>query len=244
MPSLQARITKLEIENLKLKTDLARRKDLDYNYRYYDLYSASLKEIAHLKSENASLKAEIEILKTSRTPLETQASEVSSFEADEFFVKNDFLSDDEQPMIEKPIPAIIEIGSIESTNSTDHSKSKWVTKRPRSDDGYVAIAPKRTKFLFDRPWWRCSVCTQKSSRYESIKELQTHIINSHPKRTLICDRCPYTAVQKKLFEKHQRIHDPNDEKFEGSDQVRVCKLCDAYFETDAALRQHDSRTHW
>ena len=108
----------------------------------------------------------------------------------------------------------------------------------------LAIAPKKTKYLWDHPWWKCSVCTQKSIRFESIKELNIHTMNCHPSRSFLCNKCPYTAMRNNILKKHQRMHDPNDVKFKENDQTRVCKLCDAYFETDAAQRRHDSINHW
>ena len=230
MDAMKARMKKLESENSKLKADLANKEDK--RLRYYNLYHENLKEVTEMKTENEALKAEIDMLKNATSEEENRVSEVSnsSFQSAVPVSESGSENEDEIP-VAAPMLAICD-GNVNST-----------TKRPRQADVVTDVAVKKPKIITDQPSWKCIVCDKKNVRFNTAGELRAHITTTHPSRTWFCERCPFSSDLKGGLTKHQRQHDANDLKYKGTDQARVCKLCNICYGNDSTLSLHYGMYH-
>ena len=239
MDSLKARLKQVEIENLKLKADLD------------NLYHENLKEVSEMKAENENLKAEIRSMKTT-TPSVDRVSEISNSSFQMALPANDTGSDDgesigDEIQVAGPMLAFYDEstnGIMEDLNSSEIPKS--ATKRPHQGNVGATVIAKKPKITPDLPPWKCIVCCTrffKNIRFDTIGELRAHIIEIHPKRSWLCERCPFSSEQKGGLVKHRRLHDANDLKYKGSDQARVCELCNICFGNDVTLSQHYGKYH-
>ena len=241
--AMQAKMKKLENENTKLKTDLATKEEK--RLRYYNLYHENLKEVTEMKTENESLKAEIASMKTSTTPEDNQATEVSSSSFQSAFPVDETRSDNEEDLpVAGPMLAICDRNTTAPKGSMDSDRFPMSTsKRPRPDDVSAPVFTKRTRIIPDRPCWKCIVCSNNNIRFDTIEELRNHMASCHPSRSWLCERCPFSSEKKSALVKHRGVHEANDMKYRGTGQARFCTLCDICFGPGAAASQHNNMYH-
>ena len=250
---LEAKIKKLGKENQKMKNEnqkikadlLAKETELAAIEKkrklYYNLFHENVKVVAELKAENESLKAEIDASKSNTE--ENRVEEISSSSSTSIqsaVPVDETDSDIEEDQTHNPQPQLaICDGNDDNEQNKPRSSHPANKKRRQVDDDATWIVKKSRKLsaptIIDS--WKCIVC--KTTRFDSIADLRSHMGTSHPERRFHCKKCPYTCDRDSDCKKHEQRHVGHTT----DNSNHTCLLCNVGFGSAGNLTQHQTFYH-
>ena len=245
MEAMKAKMKKLEEENSRIKSEL-QATEADRKL-YYNQFHQNVKENCELKAENESLKAELASLKmTEQSNIEEIAC--SSFQS--AIPVNDTGSEDgREPEIQDAAPILAIEDRIDDVESAEPLESDRATssnsKRPSTND--ISIEPEKKKTKIQPveiiKLWKCTTDPCSDNRFETIEHLRSHIVDCHPERKFMCDRCPFSTRDRWNMKEHAQKHVTADLKCNGVEGAKQCSLCNIFFRTGSAKTHHNKKYH-
>ena len=237
LDAIKAKIKMLEEENLRIKAEL-QATEADRKL-YYNQFHQNVKENYDLKTENESLKAEINSLKmTEESNIEEIAC--SSFQSAIPINETESEDGDEQENHdEAPVLA------IEDRNDVVQSAAPLGLKRSSANDISTEPEKKKTKIqpIEIIQLWKCTTEPCTGNRFDTIEHLRSHIVECHPERKFMCDRCPFSTKDRWNMKEHTQKHVTADLKWNGVEGAKQCSLCNIYFRTGSAKTHHNNKYH-
>ena len=239
LEAMKAKIKNLEDKNSRIKIEL-QAAEADRKL-YYNQFHQNVKELNEMKAENEVLKAEIASLKmTEKSNIEEMAS--SSFQS--AIPVND--SDEEEP-----VPGTAPQLAIEGGNDAQESARPLVleqivtpgAKRPLENGDPTESDNKKAKTQTIQliQLWKCTIAPCEGKRFTLIDDLRSHIVDSHPKRKFLCDRCPFSTDRQSHLREHERSHAINELKCNGIEEAKKCALCNVF--SVRGLNRHNKMYH-
>ena len=244
LEAMKAKIKNLEDENSRIKIEL-QATEADRKL-YYNQFHHNVKELNEMKADNEVLKTEIASLKYfEKSNIEEIAS--SSFQS--AIPVNDSRSDDDD---EEPVPGTAPQLAIEGGNDTQESTGPSVleqlvhtgSKRPLAHDSQAEPDKKKAKTHAIQliQMWKCTIAPCTENRFTLIQDLRTHIVDSHPKRKYLCNRCPFSTAYEKSLKEHEQSHVVNELNWNGIEGAQKCGLCNVFF-LKGGLTRHNKMFH-
>ena len=242
---MKAKMTMLEEENSRLKAGL-QATEADRKL-YYNQFHQNVKEVCDLKTENESLKAEISSLKmTEQSNIEEIAC--SSFQS-AIPVNNTGSEDGREQEIQDVVPTLAIEDRIDDVASAEPSGLDQATssnsKRPSKNDISTEPEKKKTKIqpIEIIKLWKCTTEPCTGNRFDTIEHLRSHIVECHPDRKFMCNRCPFSTKDRWNMKEHAQKHVTADLKCNGVEGAKQCSLCNIYFRTGSAKTHHNKKYH-
>ena len=238
LEAMKTKMKHLEEENSRMKTEL-QATEADRKL-YYNQFHQNVKELNMMKAENQSLKEEIASLKMTEAS-NTEEITCSSFQSAIPVHESRSEIDDSEENQEnfEQVSTLLAIDSGNKVTAGIGSKRTISNEEPSEPNNKKA----KIQNIHVMQLWKCTIQPCEENRFTLVEDLRSHIVDCHPERKFVCNRCPFSTTARSNLKEHERCHITNDLKYNGVEGAKKCALCDIYFNNNGNLTKHNQMFH-